>query len=317
MPVVCRPRRFSWYTWIYACFLPKLSGVSATGKLIQHGVNSKPEGKVWPVFLARDGSLGGFKSVLSQHLDGFKNEGCVQLGPEWDSGLGCNFAVRRLNVWTAAEIEGGVKLSGPGFAVAANNEFPSFGGNAGILSYAAGYNGYGALCRPGNVYELEGVWRDSPVIDVAFSDAALESIFGAEEVTLKTASGSCAVRSEAQRFIGRLGPVPTAPQSECGALLFNSQPNSETLSISNIALGRPTAASSSEQSIYESAKAVDGSVDTRWSSSFQDNQWISVDLGVVYELFAVTVAGSHIKDFCSLSSPVTRYFKSQSNLNLK
>lgn len=265
------------------------SGVSATGKLIQHGVNSKPEGKVWPVFLARDGSLGGFKSVLSQHLDGFKNEGCVQLGPEWDSGLGCNFAVRRLNVWTAAEIEGGVKLSGPGFAVAANNEFPSFGGNAGILSYAAGYNGYGALCRPGNVYELEGVWRDSPVIDVAFSDAALESIFGAEEVTLKTASGSCAVRSEAQRFIGRLGPVPTAPQSECGALLFNSQPNSETLSISNIALGRPTAASSSEQSIYESAKAVDGSVDTRWSSSFQDNQWISVDLGVVYELFAVTV----------------------------
>ena len=139
--------------------------------------------------LARDGSLGGFKSVLSQHLDGFKNEGCVQLGPEWDSGLGCNFAVRRLNVWTAAEIEGGVKLSGPGFAVAANNEFPSFGGNAGILSYAAGYNGYGALCRPGNVYELEGVWRDSPVIDVAFSDAALESIFGAEEVTLKTASG--------------------------------------------------------------------------------------------------------------------------------
>ena len=189
MPVVCRPRRFSWYTWIYACFLPKLSGVSATGKLIQHGVNSKPEGKVWPVFLARDGSLGGFKSVLSQHLDGFINEGCVQLGPEWDSGLGCNFAVRRLNVWTAAEIEGGVKLSGPGFAVAANNEFPSFGGNAGILSYAAGYNGYGALCRPGNVYELEGVWRDSPVIDVAFSDAALESIFGAEEVTLKTASG--------------------------------------------------------------------------------------------------------------------------------
>lgn len=34
---------------------------------------------------------------------------------------------------------------------------------------------------------------------------------------------------------------------------------------------------------------MDGSVDTRWSSSFQDNQWISVDLGVVYELFAVTV----------------------------
>ena len=243
-----------------------------------------------PVFLARDGSLGGFKSVLSQHLDGFLAEGCVQLGPEWDLGLGCNFAVRRLNVWTAAEIEGGVKLSGPGFAVAANNEFPSFGGNAGILSYAAGYNGYGALCRPGNVYELEGVWRDSPAIDVAFSDAVLESLFGAEEVTLKTASGSCAVRSGAPRFIGRLGPVPTAPQSDCGALLF-SQPNSET-QISNVALGRPTAASSFEQSIYDSAKAVDGSVDTRWSSSFQDNQWISVDLGVVYELSAVTVAGS-------------------------
>lgn len=240
--------------------------------------------------MARDGSLGGYKSVLSQHLDGFLDEGCVQLGPEWDSGLGCNFAVRRLNVWTAAEIEGGVKLSGPGFAVAANNEFPSFGGNAGVLSYAVGYNGYGALCRPGNVYELEGVWRNSPVIDVAFSDAALQSVFGAEEVTLKTTSGSCAVRSEAPRYIGRLGPVPTAPQSDCGALLFNSQTNSDSeTQSSNIALHRPTAASSSEQSIYDSAKAVDGLLESRWSSSFADNQWISVDLGLVYELFAVTV----------------------------
>jgi chitodextrinase len=49
----------------------------------------------------------------------------------------------------------------------------------------------------------------------------------------------------------------------------------------NIALGRPTTASSSENAGTAAAKATDGSGVTRWSSAFSDPQWLQVDLGAV------------------------------------
>ena len=45
------------------------------------------------------------------------------------------------------------------------------------------------------------------------------------------------------------------------------------------AAGRPTTASSNHSATYTSAKAVDGSSSTRWSSTFTNNQWWQVDLG--------------------------------------
>jgi len=47
----------------------------------------------------------------------------------------------------------------------------------------------------------------------------------------------------------------------------------------NYALNRPAYASSVESSIYAPFRAVDGRLDTRWSSQFRDPQWIYVDLG--------------------------------------
>jgi hypothetical protein len=47
----------------------------------------------------------------------------------------------------------------------------------------------------------------------------------------------------------------------------------------NIALGRPTTASSSENAGTAAANATDGNAGTRWSSAFNDPQWIQVDLG--------------------------------------
>ncbi|WP_026163370.1 discoidin domain-containing protein [Kribbella catacumbae] len=43
--------------------------------------------------------------------------------------------------------------------------------------------------------------------------------------------------------------------------------------------GRPVTASSSEGAGTPAAAAVDGDLNTRWSSIFEDNQWIQVDLG--------------------------------------
>jgi hypothetical protein len=47
----------------------------------------------------------------------------------------------------------------------------------------------------------------------------------------------------------------------------------------NLALGRPAAASSLEGAGTEAALAVDGRLDTRWSSAWSDPQWIAIDLG--------------------------------------
>jgi hypothetical protein len=47
----------------------------------------------------------------------------------------------------------------------------------------------------------------------------------------------------------------------------------------NLALNRPTLASSTEAASFSPNLAVDGNGGTRWSSAFSDPQWIRVDLG--------------------------------------
>ena len=55
------------------------------------------------------------------------------------------------------------------------------------------------------------------------------------------------------------------------------------------AAGRPTTASSTQKSGLESAKAVDGSATTRWSSNFTNNQWWQVDLGSIRQVDRVSI----------------------------
>ncbi|WP_406367780.1 family 20 glycosylhydrolase [Streptomyces sp. NBC_01546] len=47
----------------------------------------------------------------------------------------------------------------------------------------------------------------------------------------------------------------------------------------NLALGRPTTASSTETPNFPAAAATDGDPGTRWSSAYSDPQWLQVDLG--------------------------------------
>ena len=51
----------------------------------------------------------------------------------------------------------------------------------------------------------------------------------------------------------------------------------------NIAQGKPTTASSTENAGTPAANATDGNTGTRWSSAFSDPQWIQVDLGQSYD----------------------------------
>jgi hypothetical protein len=55
----------------------------------------------------------------------------------------------------------------------------------------------------------------------------------------------------------------------------------------NLALGKPTDASSTEADAFDAREAVDGDTGTRWSSQWNDPQWIRVDLGSVWSVSAV------------------------------
>jgi len=57
----------------------------------------------------------------------------------------------------------------------------------------------------------------------------------------------------------------------------------------NIAQGKPTTASSTENSTFPASNATDGNSSTRWSSAFSDPQWLQVDLGQSYNISHVTL----------------------------
>jgi hypothetical protein len=57
----------------------------------------------------------------------------------------------------------------------------------------------------------------------------------------------------------------------------------------DIAQGKPTTASSTENAGTPAANATDGNTGTRWSSAFSDPQWLQVDLGQSYSINHVTL----------------------------
>ena len=59
------------------------------------------------------------------------------------------------------------------------------------------------------------------------------------------------------------------------------------LTPTNLALGKPVVASSVESLSYPAHYANDGDPSTRWSSQFEDNQWIAIDLEASYDVHQV------------------------------
>ncbi len=55
----------------------------------------------------------------------------------------------------------------------------------------------------------------------------------------------------------------------------------------NLALGKPATASGAEGDGTSASKATDGSLETRWSSRFMDDEWLAIDLGDCYLLTSV------------------------------
>jgi hypothetical protein len=78
------------------------------------------------------------------------------------------------------------------------------------------------------------------------------------------------------------GPGSTTPPT-------SPPPTTTPPSGTNIAQGKPTTASSTENATFPASNATDGNTGTRWSSGFSDPQWLQVDLGQSYNLSNVTL----------------------------
>lgn len=71
------------------------------------------------------------------------------------------------------------------------------------------------------------------------------------------------------------------------AMLVMMVPLTSAASVKNIALNKPVTASTVEDSNKAASYAVDGNSSTRWSSQYEDHQWINVDLGTASTIHSV------------------------------
>ena len=61
----------------------------------------------------------------------------------------------------------------------------------------------------------------------------------------------------------------------------------------NLALGRRAIASSAEGDAWSASQAVDGDLQSRWSSGFSDPQWLTVDLGAQWQISSIVLRWEH------------------------
>ena len=155
------------------------------------------------MYISQDSSLGGHKTIVSPFLNGFADvPGCS--GPdETYSGYACDQKIRRLNIWAPNMDE--LRLQGPGYNVAPNDDPLVLGANAGVLHYTKDQGhmhsgtkmlagGYSANVIVGEEYVLEGLhWTGDIVVD--FSDSILPDLYGEDRaseritLTIKTTDG--------------------------------------------------------------------------------------------------------------------------------
>ena len=157
-----------------------------------------------PMYISRDNSLGGHKSVVSPFLNGFASvPGCS--GPvEAYNGFVCDMKIRRLVIW--APNMGQLTLRGPGYNTYKNEDPEVQGANAGYLAYTKDQDhiysktklvagGYSANVIVGETYTLEGLYWTGQDIVVDFSDPILPDIYGEDRtaegitLTIKTTDG--------------------------------------------------------------------------------------------------------------------------------
>ncbi|GLV83243.1 hypothetical protein Slala03_29320 [Streptomyces lavendulae subsp. lavendulae] len=128
------------------------------------------------------------------------------------------------------------------------------------------FEGGATLADPaGNPGSLLHVWCDNPTAETEDQIAA---------------GIMYPLRALAQQTWGSPKPVPTyAAFTPIVAAVGHNPAWPGTGQPGNLALGRPTTASSTETADFPAAAATDGDPGTRWSSAYAAPQWLQVDLG--------------------------------------
>ncbi|HJP77320.1 MAG TPA: discoidin domain-containing protein [Pseudonocardiaceae bacterium] len=96
-------------------------------------------------------------------------------------------------------------------------------------------------------------------------------------------------------FPAAYGGGPNAATASGGSLnvdyvaVYNKAPAANANLGPDIALGKPTTASSAESASFPASNATDGDITSRWSSGFSDPQWLQVDLGQTYAINHATL----------------------------
>ncbi len=96
-------------------------------------------------------------------------------------------------------------------------------------------------------------------------------------------------------FPAAFGGGPNAATASGGALnvdyvaVYNKAPAANANLGPDIALGKPTTASTVESASFPASNATDGDITSRWSSGFSDPQWLQVDLGQTYAINHATL----------------------------
>lgn len=91
----------------------------------------------------------------------------------------------------------------------------------------------------------------------------------------------------ASSFAGIASRPRTVLATTVGLLLFAAA--TAAGAATDLALNKPTTASSFVSAAYASAAAVDGAASTRWASTHNDNEWFQVDLGTSTTINTVTL----------------------------
>lgn len=88
------------------------------------------------------------------------------------------------------------------------------------------------------------------------------------------------------------------------AMAQTAAANVSPVAYTNVALGKTATASSVDDAAHAASFAIDGNNDTRFTSGYDDNQWLSVDMGKSYLLSKVMITWekSYAKDFDILFS---------------
>lgn len=189
------------------------SGLMDWQKKVQFGVNAASFGYVQPILLSKDNfSLGGYRAMVSQHLNGFKKLGCQQQSWEWDNAFACDLPIRRLNFWSNVD-QGNVTLIGPGYDVEPNFADPVEGLNAGLMKFEPMHRGYGLPVVAGLNYSVIGSWHGDVAVEFSDRDAAEYYGIAQDNLTLDVVNGtSCSLTSNDPR--NYLSPLGTAGQAQ-------------------------------------------------------------------------------------------------------